>query len=401
MTDKLATIRHALADSTATLNKHDIQKVVEDQQLVFGDDAITHLTTQATHELFGSGPLQPYLNDPQVTDVLVNDVDDIWVDKGNGLERINLNLGDAQQLRALAVRLAAQAGTRLDDSHPAVDGQLHDGTRLHALLHPLSETPALISLRTIRSTALTLDELTHLGSLHPLWRPLIHEFINKKLNFLVSGATGTGKTTLLSTLLSLVPSHERIITIEESREIKPTHPHVLRLETKKNNIEGHGAVTQAELVRHTLRMRPDRIVVGECRGPEIRDMLTALNTGHQGGCGTIHANSAQDVPARLEALGALAHLNPDALAKQAASALDIIIHLTRPTVHGTQQRRISEIAVLHINEHGTLVAKPALTWAKTGNIHVGAGISQLSELIHVNEHQLTTLMQSHNRKEHR
>lgn len=360
-------IRRVLAHDSAAASSSEISRVVESHQLAIGSSAIAALTQRAHTEVSGTGPLQVYLDDPAVTDVLVNDYNDAWIDRGAGLERIPLNLGGPTQLRALAVRLASACGARLDDSSPQVDGRLPDGTRLHGLLHPVCESAATISLRTSRARALTLAELVETRTIPAAWHPLLAGIISARLNFLVSGATGTGKTTLLSTLLSLCDQRERIIIVEESREVRPNHPHVLSLETKRPNIEGRGELDQVALVRNTLRMRPDRVVVGECRGAEVRDMLIALNTGHEGGSGTIHANSAMDIPARLEALGALAGMSRPALAAQAASALDLVIHLRRTLdPSGFYRRFVSEIAVLHLDESGYLEAVPAFSWSGDG-----------------------------------
>jgi len=377
---KTAEIRRALAQGNAAPSNSEIARVVESQHLAFGESAVAHLTRQISTEVLGSGPLQQFLDDPRVTDVLVNDVDDVWIDRGRGLQRVPVDVGGPVQLRALAVRLAAQCGTRLDDSSPSADGRLPDGTRLHALLHPVCESAAVISLRTSRSQTLSLNDLVRLGTIPPAWHDLLRRVVDARLNFLISGATGTGKTTLLSTLLSYVQPTERIVVVEESREIRPDHAHVVSLETKKPNIEGHGEVSQVELVRHTLRMRPDRVVVGECRGAEVRDMLSALNTGHDGGAGTIHANSARDVPARLEALGALAGMSREALTSQATSAFDLVIHVDRRVDElGEYRRRVAEISVLGVSSAGHLESIPAFSWTGQGGVQRLAGAQHLEE----------------------
>lgn len=324
-----------------------IEQIVRDKQLAFGSSAIKAISQRTQRELLGVGPLQQYLDDPLVTDILINNYDDAWIDKGIGLERVESGLSSPAELRNLAVRLAAACGTRLDDSSPSVDGQLPDGTRLHAILHPLCASSAMISLRVLRTKALSMEQLIDSGTVHPHQARILENIIKTRKSFLVSGATGTGKTTLLSALLSLVPHTERILIIEESREIKPSHPHVVSLETKKENIEGKGLVDQSELLRNALRMRPDRVVVGECRGREIVDMLSALNTGHEGGCGTIHANSAQDVCERLHALGMLAGLPRETTSAQAGAAFDMVIHVKRQAdSRFSSSRFIEEIAEL-------------------------------------------------------
>ena len=249
------------------------------------------------------GPLEPFADDPAVTDVLVNGGDGVWVDRGGGPERVRVDLGGEVGVRALAVRLAAAAGSRLDESRPWVDARLPDGIRMHAVVPPVSPAGTHLSLRMLRPGRLDLAALDAAGSLPPGWAEVLRALVASRAAFLVTGGTGAGKTTLLAALLSLVPASERLVLVEDVGELHPVHPHVVRLEARHANVEGRGEVSLADLTRQALRMRPDRIVVGECRGPEVRDLLAALNTGHAGGCATLHANAAADVPARLEALG--------------------------------------------------------------------------------------------------
>lgn len=362
----LESVRAKLAHLGPHPTEQQISHAISAQNLAFGDQALAALTSSIYTEVSGGGPLQSLLEDPGVTDVLVNGPAQVWIDRGGGMELSGVDLGSDQDLRMLAVRLAAMGGTRLDDAQPMVDARLPDGSRLHAVLHPLCEPAALISLRTLRARPFTLTQLVVSGTVPQTWEPVLRALISRRVNFLISGATGSGKTTLLATLLGLVNYTERIITIEESRELRPTHPHVVGLETKRSNVEGIGEVDQAMLVRNALRMRPDRLVLGECRGQEVRDMLGALNTGHEGGCATIHANSAQDIPARLEALGALAGMDRLAIAAQAASAIDVLIHV-RTVASGDKQKRIvGELALLRRNDAGFLITIPALIWSGHG-----------------------------------
>lgn len=304
-----------------------------------------------------AGPLQPLLDDVAVTDVLVNGPGPVWVDSGRGLRPVDVGLRGEEQVRSLATRLALQGGRRLDDACPAVDARLPCGTRLHAVIPPVSPNGTLISLRVPRRRAFTLAELVDGGTVPAAWTDLLERIVRQRLAFLVSGGTGTGKTTVLSTLLSLADPSERVLIVEDAAELRPALPHVVRLEARHANSEGAGEVTQADLVRHALRMRPDRVVVGECRGAEVRDLLSALNTGHEGGCGTVHANTAMDVPARLEALAALAGMTSRELSAQAASALDLVIHLRRHA----QRRWISEIGWFHRRSNGELAVVPVVT----------------------------------------
>lgn len=307
----------------------------------------------------GAGPLlDPLLNDRSVTDVLVNGGRGVWVDRGNGMERderASRGLSDDSSVRALAVRLAAACGQRLDDSSPIVDGTFPDGLRLHAVLPPLAAEGTLISLRAHRPVSFTLAELAEGGMFDGFALRLLLALVAHRANVIVSGATGSGKTTLLAAVLGEVPSDERILVIEESAELRPSHPHVVHLQVRRANVQGAGEVALSELVRAAMRMRPDRIVLGECRGAEVREVLTALNTGHEGGWATIHANSAADVPARLTALGALAGMGEDVVAAQAASALDAVVHIERR--NGV--RVLAQVAVLE-RRRGELTASVAL-----------------------------------------
>ena len=316
---------------------------------------------QIRNAVGGAGPLlQPLLDDPQITDILVNGTRGVWVDRGGGLEPVEQLLGllsNDDDVRALAVRLAASCGQRLDDSSPIVDGTFAGGLRLHAVLPPLAAEGALISLRTQRAVTFSLDELGRRGMVPDALRLVVDRLVECRANVMISGATGSGKTTLLAALLAQIGPQERILVIEESTELRPRHPHVVHLQVRRANVQGAGDISMSDLVRAAMRMRPDRIVLGECRGSEVRDVLSALNTGHEGGWGTIHANSALDVPARLVALGALAGMDEHVVAAQAVSALDAVIHVERRNGH----RHIAQIAVLE-RERGELKAAAALAW---------------------------------------
>ena len=287
----------------------------------------------------GAGPLlDPLLSDRSVTDVLVNGGRGVWVDRGNGMER------DERASRGLS-----------DNSSPIVDGTFPDGLRLHAVLPPLAAEGTLISMRAHRPVSFTLAELAEGGMFDRFALRLLLALVAHRANVIVSGATGSGKTTLLAAVLGEVPSDERILVIEESAELRPSHPHVVHLQVRRANVQGAGEVALSELVRAAMRMRPDRIVLGECRGAEVREVLTALNTGHEGGWATIHANSAADVPARLTALGALAGMSEDVVAAQAASALDAVVHIERRD----GVRVLTQVAVLE-RRRGELTASVAL-----------------------------------------
>ena len=327
-------------------------------------------------QLTGLGPLQGLLTDPAVTDVLVNGPREVWVDDGVAVARTGLDLGDEAAVRALAVRLAAVAGRRLDETSPFVDARLPDGVRLHAVLPPISPSGTLISLRVPSRRVFDLQELAARGAVPPSWLPLLRAVVRGRLGFLVSGGTATGKTTLLAGLLAAADPSDRVVVVEDTQELNPALPHVVSLQGRHSNSEGAGTVTLAQLVSQALRMRPDRLVVGECRGAEVTDLLAALNTGHRGGCATVHANSAADVPSRLEALGLLAGAPREALARQMISGLDVIIHLHRQG----GVRRLSTIAVLVGSEAGPQVYDAAC-WDGVGEPRSGPGWSVLTGLL--------------------
>jgi pilus assembly protein CpaF len=366
-------VRARLALEQAAPTRAGVAALVrEESGGLLGDDDVLRLVRDAVDELAGAGPLEPLLRTPGVTDVLVNGPDQVWIDRGAGLEQTDVRFRDDDAVRRLAVRLAAAAGRRLDDAAPWVDAGLPDGTRLHAVLPPVSGTGTCLSLRVLRRCAHTLDDLSATGTLPGASRALLRHLVRGRRAFLVTGGTGSGKTTLLAALLGEADPGERIVLCEDAAELAPAHPHVVRLLTRPANVEGVGEVTMRELVRQALRMRPDRLVVGEVRGAEVTDLLAALNTGHDGGCGTLHANRPAEVPARLEALGVAAGLGRAAVHSQAAAALEVVVHLRRTP----QGRRVDELAVLR--RTGELVAmEPG--WRADGGPCPGA--DRLAELL--------------------
>ena len=357
--DLLAEVRSRLVRGGHAPTQDQVRVVVRDCGAVLGSRALAELVTAVRADMLGAGPLQALLDAAEVTDVLVNGPDAVWVERAGRLERAAVDLGSVEAVRTLAVRLAAAGGQRLDDASPLVDARLPDGTRLHAVLPPVAGGCTLLSLRVLRPRAFTMTELVAGGGVAPGFVPVLRRLVAARANVLVSGATGTGKTTLLSALLSLVPADERVVCIEEAGELAPDHPHVVRLLTRRSNVEGSGGVGLTDLVRQALRMRPDRIVLGECRGAEVREVLTALNTGHEGGWATVHANTAADVPARLEALAALAGMDRGAVAAQVVSAVDAVVHLRR--VGG--RRCVSEVGVVQRDPGGAVEVVTALRLA--------------------------------------
>lgn len=373
----LDAVRLHLADQGGEPTPARVAAALRAQGRLLGDAEVLEVVAALRSELVGAGPLEPLLADPHVTDILVNAPDRVWIDRGRGLERSDVRFSDTAAVRRLAQRLATTAGRRLDDARPWVDARLPDGTRLHAVLPPVVVGSPCLSLRVVRARAFTLGELVAAGTLDTGTAALLRAVLDARLSFMISGGTGSGKTTLLSCLLGLVDPAARIVLAEDSAELRPDHPHVVRLETRPANQEGAGQVTLRDLVRQALRMRPDRLVVGEVRGAEVLDLLGALNTGHEGGCGTVHANAATDVPARLEALGSAAGLDRAALHSQLAAALSVVVHLVRD---GSGRRRVAEIHVLRRGSDGLVATEPALVRDARGRLDRGPGWQRLTAL---------------------
>ena len=301
-------------------------------------------------ELSEFGDLGPFVSDPAVTDVFVNGPRELWIDRGHGLVRDSAFALRESELRDLAVRLIALGGRHIDEATPCVDVRLHDGIRVHAVLPPISTGGTLLSIRLPRVERPGLADLQSTGffSLVPL--DTITPLVARRENMLITGAAGAGKTTLLAALLASAAPTDRIIAIEDVAELRVAHPHFVALESRQANLEGAGQLGLERLVREALRMRPDRLVLGECRGGEIRELLAALNTGHDGGAGTLHANSLEDVPARIEALGALAGMSPTAIARQTVSAIGTVLHLDRTG----GSRRLVQMGRFELDRHDRL-----------------------------------------------
>ncbi len=370
-------VRSRLIEAHADATPTRVASALRAEGVVLGDDAVLGLVESLRQELVGAGPLEPLLRTGEVTDVLVNGPSNVWIDRGNGLELTDVVFRSDDEVRKLAQRLASSVGRRLDDSTPFVDARLPDGSRLHAAIPPIAVEGTLISIRVPQRRAFTLDELIATGSIDATGAQWLRSLIDQRLAFVISGGTGSGKTTILSALLGLVSADERIVMIEESPELMPIHPHAVRLQSRVANVEGAGLITMRDLVRQALRMRPDRIVVGEVRGAEVVELLTALNTGHEGGCGTVHANSAADVPARLEALGLTAGLDRLAVHALVAAGLDAVLHLQRDS---NGKRVVEGIYVLTRGEDQLVRAVPALR-RHGGQLLPEPGIRQLTDRI--------------------
>jgi pilus assembly protein CpaF len=374
-------VRERLAAESAPLRPNVVAAAIRAESGgVLGDTEVLSNLRMLQTELTGVGILEPLLRAEGTTDVLVTAPDAVWVDDGNGLRRSSIRFADEDAVRRLAQRLASSVGRRLDEAQPWVDGQLTGvaagqfTVRLHAMLAPIASGGTCLSLRVLRPATQDLATLTHSGAIAGEAATLLDGIIAARLAFLVSGGTGAGKTTLLAATLGEVSPEERIICVEDAAELEPRHPHLVKLVARSANVEGVGEITVRNLMRQALRMRPDRIVVGEVRGAEVVDLLAALNTGHDGGAGTVHANNPAEVPARLEALAALGGLDRAALHSQLAAAVQVLLHVGRDP---NGKRRLSEIAVLRRDGNGMVGV--ATAWnADTG---FGSGAEHLRSLL--------------------
>ena len=374
--DELDRIRQRLAvTGRIACDATDVAQTMRECGLVVSDARVLDALDLLRRDSVGAGVLDDLLALPGVTDVLVNGPREVFIDRGGGLEPVSLEFVDDAQVRRLAVRLAAGIGRRLDDASPFVDGRLSDGTRLHAVLSPVAEPGTCISLRIPARKTFSLNSFVEAGSIPPEGADLLRGLVAARAAFLISGGTGSGKTTLLAALLAEVPGDERIVIVEDSRELRPDHPHCVRLEGRPANAEGAGGIDLTHLVRQALRMRPDRVVLGEVRGAELCDLLTALNTGHEGGCGTVHANSIADVPARLEALAALGGMSRDACHAQVIAAVDVAIHIRRDRAG---RRAVESLGVFRRSPTGEVRVDEAVRF-DDGQMRWGLAAGELRE----------------------
>ncbi len=329
------------------------------------------LFQEVQDEVLGLGPLEPLMKDPSISDILVNTHKQVYIERRGKMELTEVAFKDEAHLRRVIDKIVYAVGRRIDESCPMVDARLPDGSRVNAIIPPLAIDGPMLSIRRFAVDALELEDLINLGTLHMQIGELLKLIVKAKLNILISGGTGTGKTTLLNVLSRFIPDQERIVTIEDSAELHLKQEHVVRLETRPANIEGKGEVTQRDLVRNTLRMRPDRIIVGEVRGPEVLDMFQAMNTGHDGSLSTIHANSPRDALMRLETLVALTGLNIQNMfiRKYISSALNVIIHLSR-LVDGS--RKIISLQEITGMEGDTITLQEIFFFEQTGVAASGA-----------------------------
>ncbi|HKV36924.1 MAG TPA: CpaF family protein [Pyrinomonadaceae bacterium] len=323
------------------------------------------LVSDVQHELFGLGPLEPLLKDPTVSDILVNSHDTIYIERRGKIESTNVRFKDDEHLMRVIERIVSSVGRRIDESSPMVDARLQDGSRVNAIIPPLSIDGPVLSIRRFGADPLKMAALVENKALTRDIADMLQMVVNARLNILISGGTGAGKTTLLNALSAFIPENERIVTIEDSAELQLQQPHVVRLETRPPNIEGKGEVTQRDLVRNALRMRPDRIVIGEVRGGEAIDMLQAMNTGHDGSLTTIHANTPRDAMARLETMIQMTgmRLSDRAMRQQIASALNLVVQVARLS---DGSRRVTSISEVTGMEGETITMQEIFMYERTG-----------------------------------
>ena len=346
-----------LAGSRDSNAADDLEGRVEEALLAEGhlwpQRMVRRLASELSDELFGLGPLEPLLRDPDISEIMINGPDRVFVEREGVIERFELSLGSDARVIELVRRVVGPLNLRLDETSPMVDARLPDGSRLNAVIPPLCLNGPTVTIRRFRRNPFTADELIESGTLTPEISSFLDQSVRHRANIVISGGASSGKTTMLNLLSSFIPRNERLITIEDAAELKIEHPHVVSLECRPPNIEGRGEVTVRDLVRNALRMRPDRIIVGEVRGAEALDMLQAMNTGHPGSLSTAHANSPRDLLARLETMVMMSDVGLDqaAVGRQVGSALDLILHMERrPDGH----RVLSEVASLHCTSMGDI-----------------------------------------------
>lgn len=342
-----------------------IEALIEEERIPISQTERETLVVDILHETFGLGPLEPLLSDPDISDILINKYNQVYIEKFGKLQKVDINFRDDNHLLQIIDRIVSKVGRRIDESSPYVDARLPDGSRVNAIIPPLALDGPVLSIRRFGVEPLKMSDILSFGTLNQNMALLLESCVKARLNILISGGSGTGKTTLLNILSEFIPHDERIITIEDSAELHLKQEHVVRLETRPPNIEGKGEVTQRDLVRNALRMRPDRIIVGEVRGGEALDMLQAMNTGHDGSLSTIHANSTRDAMARLETMVLMAgmELPERAIREQISSAIHVVIQLSR---FADGSRKITSISEITGMEGMTIVMQEIFEFKRKG-----------------------------------
>jgi pilus assembly protein CpaF len=342
-----------------------IMQILEEEGALFTDADREEVITDVMHEVLGLGPLEPLLQDPTISDILVNTFKQVYVERGGKLELAAQRFNDNTHLREIIDKIVSRVGRRIDESSPMVDARLEDGSRVNAIIPPLALDGPILSIRKFSRDKLQLEQLVERRALTAAIGDTLRAIVRARLNVLIAGGTGCGKTTMLNVLSDFIPAEERIVTIEDAAELQLRQEHVVRLETRPPNVEGKGEVTQRDLVRNSLRMRPDRIILGEVRGAEALDMLQAMNTGHDGSLATIHANSARDAVTRVETMVSMAGLNlpVQMLRHYVSSALDVIVHLTR---FSDGSRRLTSLQEIVGMEQDVIVLQEIFAFEQTG-----------------------------------
>ena len=345
--------------------RHILEDMVKSESIPLSRADRDRLVMEVQHEVFGLGPLETLMKDSEIADILVNTHNQVYVERYGKLEKTDVRFRDDAHLMQIIERIVTRVGRRVDESSPMVDARLADGSRVNAIIPPLALDGPILSIRRFGAERLTMNDLIQFNSVPPQIAEVAAACVKSRLNMLVSGGTGAGKTTHLNCLSHYIPENERIVTIEDSAELKLQQEHIVRLETRPPNIEGQGTVTARDLVRNALRMRPDRIVVGEVRGGEALDMMQAMNTGHDGSISTVHANSARDALSRLETMMLMAGITlPErALREQIASALDVIVQLTRLS---DGSRKVVEFAEITGMEGSTITTQTIFKFEQRG-----------------------------------
>jgi pilus assembly protein CpaF len=342
-----------------------VERLLIEERTPINDIERQRIVQDIQHEVLGLGPLEPLLADPTISDILVNTHHQVYVERRGKLELTEVRFANEAHLRKIIDRIVSRVGRRVDESSPMVDARLADGSRVNAIIAPLAIDGALLSIRRFAVVPLKVEDLIQHKSMTPAIADIIHGLVKSKCSILISGGTGSGKTTLLNILSSFIPHSERVITIEDAAELQLQQPHVVRLETRPPNVEGKGEVTQRALVRNSLRMRPDRVIIGEVRGAEAIDMLQAMNTGHEGSMATIHANTPRDALSRVENMVGMAGLNlpPKAIRQQISSAITVVIQVSRLS---DGKRKIMSIQEITGMEGDILTMQEVYLFEQTG-----------------------------------
>ena len=367
MLNILEQIQIACIESKVEPTAESVSNIVRKLFPTVSQTEIVELVDEVLSSIFGLGPLEELLFQPNLTDILVNRFDDVWIDRGNGLEKTEIEFESEIAAQEFAKRIATRGHRRLDESQPFVDIQTDAGLRFHAILPPISSAGVTISIRKPTSSLLTLEAMLATGNLDESAYQALTQIVDEQLSFVISGGTGSGKTTLLAAMLSKAQVNQRIVVIEDSTELSISHPHVVSVQARNANSEGAGSISMSDLVRQALRMRPDRIVLGEVRGPEVSDLLLALNTGHRGSATTIHANDAASVPTRIEALGLVAGLPREAIHAQMISAFDYVIQMKDSR---NAKRGVAEVAKLVKAKDGSVITQPLIQFSENNSQRV-------------------------------